>query len=207
MNTKLKFSKKAFQWALIFGFLCSVFLSFADFNASCEDLRQNILRLHIIANSDSTEDQALKLKICDRILETSESLFETDTDLEAAIRTAEENLPLYEEIANKVIAEEGFNYSATAKIGKTFFETRVYDDFTLPGGNYDSLIINIGEGKGKNWWCVIFPGVCVPTDKNASLSDSVGKKGTEIAENSNNYIIRFKAVEIYEKIKRKFNKS
>ena len=79
----------------------------------------------------------------------------------------------------------------------------MYDDFTLPSGYYDSLIIELGEAKGKNWWCVIFPSICLPTDKDASLSDSVGKKGTKIAENSNNYIIRFKAVEIYEKIKRR----
>ena len=207
MKEKLKFSKKALQWAIIFGFLCSVFLSFADFNASCEDLRQNILRLHIIANSDSREDQVLKIKIRDRILEASDSLFENNTDLDSALATAKNNLPLYEEIANQVIEENGFNYRATAKIGKAFFETRVYDDFTLPGGNYESLIIDIGAAKGKNWWCVIFPGVCVPTDKNATLSDSVGKKGTQIAENSEDYIIRFKAVEIYEKIKRKFTKA
>ena len=207
MKEKLKFSKKALQWAIIFGFLCSVFLSFADFNASCEDLRQNILRLHIIANSDSREDQVLKIKIRDRILEASDSLFENNTDLDSALATAKNNLPLYEEIANQVIEENGFNYRATAKIDKAFFETRVYDDFTLPGGNYESLIIDIGAAEGKNWWCVIFPGVCVPTDKNATLSDSVGKKGTQIAENSEDYIIRFKAVEIYEKIKRKFTKA
>ena len=207
MKEKLKFSKKALQWAIIFGFLCSVFLSFADFNASCEDLRQNILRLHIIANSDSREDQALKIKIRDRILEASDSLFENNTDLDSALATAKNNLPLYEEIANQVIEENGFNYRAAAKIDKAFFETRVYDDFTLPGGNYESLIIDIGAAEGKNWWCVIFPGVCVPTDKNATLSDSVGKKGTQIAENSEDYIIRFKAVEIYEKIKRNFTKA
>ena len=157
MKEKLKFSKKALQWAIIFGFLCSVFLSFADFNASCEDLRQNILRLHIIANSDSREDQALKIKIRDRILEASDSLFENNTDLDSALATAKNNLPLYEEIANQVIEENGFNYRAAAKIDKAFFETRVYDDFTLPGGNYESLIIDIGAAEGKNWWCVIFP--------------------------------------------------
>lgn len=202
-----KISKKALEWAIIFGFLCSVFWSFADFDASCEELRHGVLRLHIIANSDSDEDQALKLKIRDRILQASDSLFETDKDLNSALKTAEENLSLYEEIAKSVIAENGFNYKAEAKIDEAFFETRVYDDFTLPSGYYDSLIINIGKAKGKNWWCVIFPGVCVPTDNAARLSDSVGENGTEIAENSQKYIIRFKTVEIYEKLKKKLRQN
>ena len=198
-----KISKKALQWAVIFGFICSVFWSFADFDASCEELRHNVLRLHIVANSDSADDQALKLKIRDAILSESQALFENSTDLHSAIAEARGNLAVYEEIANGVIAENGKTYTATAEIGKAFFDTRVYEDFTLPSGEYESLIINIGEAKGKNWWCVIFPGVCVPTDKTASLGDSVGKKGTHIAENSENYIIRFKTVEIYEKIRRK----
>ncbi len=202
-----KISKKALQWAVIFGFLCSVFWSFADFDASCEELRQGVLRLHIVANSDSQSDQALKLKIRDRILEESDRLFETDTNLEGAMKTAKENLTLYEKIANTVIEEEGFDYKAEAEIGKAFFETRVYENFTLPSGYYDSLIVNIGKSEGKNWWCVIFPGVCVPTDDKATLSESVGKKGTQIAENSDSYIIRFKTVEIYEKIKRKLNRN
>ena len=198
-----KISKKALQWAVIFGFICSVFWSFADFDASCEELRHNVLRLHIVANSDSEADQTLKLKIRDAVLKESDTLFQNSTDLQSAINEAQKNLEIYEKIANEVIAETGKTYTATAKIGKAFFDTRVYEDFTLPSGEYKSLIINIGEAKGKNWWCVIFPSVCVPTDKTASLGDSVGKKGTHIAENSENYIIRFKTVEIYEKIKRK----
>ena len=199
-----KISKKAFEWALVFGFICSVFWSMASFDANCEELRDNVLRLHIVANSDSKADQELKLKIRDEILKKSETLFEKSTDLNSALKKAEENLARYEEIANRVIKEQGFSYSATAKIGKRFFETRVYDDFTLPAGEYDALIVELGEGVGKNWWCVIFPGVCVPTDKEASLKDSVGEKSAKIAENPKPYKMRFKSVEIYEKIKRKF---
>ncbi len=198
-----KISTKALQWAIIFGFICSVFWSFADFDASCEELRHGVLRLHIIANSDSETDQALKLKIRDAVLKESDSLFENSTDLPSAIAEAERNLGEYEKIANRVIAENGENYTATVKIGKAFFDTRVYDNFTLPSGEYESLIINIGKAHGKNWWCVIFPSVCVPTEKNASLGDAVGEKGTHIAENGENYVIRFKTVEIYEKLKRK----
>lgn len=200
MTTKI--SKRAFEWALIFGFICSVFCSMASFDANCEELRDNVLRLHIIANSDSQADQELKLKIRDAVLAQSDALFEESANLNSALEKAEENLAVYEKIANRVIAEEGLNYRATAKIGKTFFETREYDDFTLPAGEYDALIVEIGEARGKNWWCVIFPGVCVPAQK-ANLKDSVGKKSAQIAENPRPYKIRFKSVEIYEKIKRK----
>ena len=200
MTTKI--SKRAFEWALIFGFICSVFCSMASFDANCEELRDNVLRLHIIANSDSQADQELKLKIRDAVLAQSDALFEESANLNLALKKAEENLAVYEKIANRVIVEEGLNYRATAKIGKTFFETREYDDFTLPAGEYDALIVEIGEARGKNWWCVIFPGVCVPTQK-ADLKDSVGQKSAQIAENPRPYKIRFKSVEIYEKIKRK----
>ena len=202
MLKKINISKKALEWGLIFGFICSVFCSFADFDASCEELRHNVLRLHIVANSNSEEDQTLKLEIRDRILEESQSLFETEKDLQSAIKTAKENLKLYEKIANEVISEAGLDYKAEAKIGKAFFETRVYEDFTLPSGEYESLIINLGKAEGKNWWCVVFPSVCLPLENRASLSQSVGEKGCEIAQNGEKFKVKFKPVEIYEKIKK-----
>lgn len=202
MLKNINISKKALEWGLIFGFICSVFCSFADFDASCEDLRHNVLRLHIVANSNSEKDQTLKLEIRDRILEESQSLFETEKDLDSAIATTKDNLKTYEKIANDVISEAGFDYKAEAKIGKAFFETRVYEDFTLPSGEYDSLIINLGDANGKNWWCVVFPSVCLPTENKASLDISVGKKGCEIAQNGERFKAKFKTVEIYEKIKK-----
>lgn len=201
MVKNLKFSRKALEWAVIFGFLCSVFLMLADFNVSCEQLRQNILRLHIVANSDSKADQELKLKIRDALLEESGNLFETDNKLDDAIVTAKENLPLFNEIANRVAKENGFSYTCTAQIGKAYFENREYDDFTLPAGNYESLIIKIGKAEGKNWWCVIFPQVCVPAAADGELSKSVGEEGVNVAENPKQFVIGFKTVEIYEDIK------
>ncbi len=203
MKTSFKISKKALEFSILFGFICSVFWSFADFNASCEELRHNVLRLHIVANSDSEADQALKLKIRDAVLEESEDLFGQDCDLASALNSANRSLGRYEEIANRVIAENGFGYKAEARIGNAFFDTRVYDGFTLPGGNYQSLIINIGKAEGKNWWCVIFPSVCLPTEKSETLSKSVGEKSCAVAENPEGFKIRFKTVELYEKLKNK----
>ncbi len=202
MEKTFKISKKALEWAVIFGFICAVFWSFADFNASCEELRHNILRLHIVANSDTAPDQSLKLKVRDAILKESQSLFEAESNLETAVKTATQNLPRYKEIAAEVIKNEGYDYPAEVKIGKAFFETRVYDDFTLPGGEYISLIINIGKAQGKNWWCVIFPGVCLPTAEEQGLDTAVSADSAQIAQNPNGYVIRFKTVEIYEKLKK-----
>ena len=201
MLNKFKISSKAFNLAILFGLLCAVFLSFADFNASCDDLRANVLRLHIIANSDSSEDQALKLKIRDRILEESGELFEGVADIDNAVLKAEQNADYYCEIANRVIKENGYDYKAEATVGYSYFETREYEDFTLPAGNYKSLIISLGEAKGKNWWCVIFPEVCIPA-ATADLSDTVTEESSHIAEQPQRYIMRFKIAEIYENIKK-----
>lgn len=203
---KFKISGKALTAALFFGMLCAVFLSFTDFNASCEDIRQNVLRLHIIANSDNTPDQALKLKIRDSILESSPDLFGGAEDLSSAVTAAEDKLEEIEAIANKVILENGFSYSAKARIGDSFFETRVYDDFTLPAGYYKSLIIDVGKAQGKNWWCVIFPEICLPAASDDGLSKTVSSDGVRIAENPNRYILRFRTVEIYEEIKNLFKR-
>lgn len=206
MIKKIKISQKAFTAALFFGLLSAVFLSFTDFNASCEDIRQNVLRLHIIANSDSAADQSLKLKIRDKILECSPDIFEQTTDLDTAIFNTQEKLETIEEIANKIIKENGFSYKAKARIGDSYFETREYDTFTLPAGTYKSLIIDVGKAQGKNWWCVIFPEICLPAASDISLSKTVSTKGVHIAENSNRYILRFKSVEIYEEIKNLFKR-
>lgn len=201
MFESFKVSAKALRYSLLFGLMCAVFLSFSDFNAGCEDLRHNILRLHIIANSNSVEDQALKLKIRDRILNESGDIFALSESVDDAVTVAEEQLPALEKIANEVIAEEGFDYDAKASVGYGFFETRVYDEFTLPAGRYKSLIINVGESKGKNWWCVIFPEICLPAASDRELSDTVNEDGVRIAEDSDRYILRFKVIEIYEDIK------
>ncbi|MBR6563851.1 MAG: stage II sporulation protein R [Clostridia bacterium] len=196
--------KKKIRISLIFGLICAICLSFFNFNLLCDDLRQNVLRLHIIANSDSEADQELKLKIRDAILSETGSLFANSQSLEEANLQTEQHLKKFEEIANRVINENGFGYDATATIGERFFETRHYENFTLPAGNYRSLIINLGESKGKNWWCVIYPTVCLPA-ASGDLRDTVNNKSAHIAEHSERYIIRFKIVEIFEKIKLKLS--
>ncbi len=195
---------KRIKLSLCFGLVCAILLSMTNFNALCDDLRQNVLRLHIIANSDSTLDQELKLKIRDEILKEASGVFLDADNLSMAENKAKEKLSYFSEIANNVIKENGFSYEADVSLGDCFFETRHYDTFSLPAGEYRSLIIKLGEAKGKNWWCIIFPSVCIPA-ATSNLRDSVKEESAQIAEQSGRYIIKFKTVEIYEKIKRFFS--
>lgn len=196
--------KRKIHLSICFGLICAVMLSMSHFSAACDDLRQNVLRLHIIANSDSDADQQLKLKIRDEILVQTDGLFEGSNDLQQAENAVCDNLTRFEEIANNVITENGFDYTATASFGISEFSTRYYDDFTLPAGEYQSLIIKLGKAEGENWWCVVYPTVCIPAAK-GELSDTVNDESAQIAKGGKRYIMRFKTVEIYEKIKNLIN--
>lgn len=199
----LKFNLKTFNLALFCGLVCAVLLSLADFDASCNELRENVLRLHIIANSDSETDQALKLKVRDEILTQSGELFESSENISDAVIRTNEALPIIEQTVNSCLLKYGAEYTGSATVKDTYFETREYDTFTLPAGTYNSLVVTLGEGEGKNWWCVIFPEVCLPLG-NTDFTDTTTEKTAEIAENPSEYKMRFKIVEIYEDIKRFF---
>lgn len=125
-----------------------------------EGLADNIFRLHILANSDSEEDQALKLKVRDAILEYMKTLTEDISDKQAVIELSKNHMENFKEIAEKVIQENGYDYSVTIEIGNFYFPTKYYGNISLPAGNYDALKIEIGEAKGQNWWCSLFPPLC-----------------------------------------------
>ena len=202
----IKKFRKNIELGVLFGLICAIVLSFARFEVRCDELRENILRLHIIANSDSEADQNLKLAVRDEILKSSTDIFKDCRDISSACNIAETQLDVIADKANSVIKQNGFNYTAVATVGDAYFETRQYDDFTLPAGTYKSLIVNLGEGKGKNWWCVVFPCVCVPTAGDAELSDSVSEGAAQTAQNPQKYIMKFKTAEIYEEFKKIFSK-
>lgn len=203
MKSKIR---KNIELGVLFGLICAIVLSFARFEARCDELRQGVLRLHIIANSDSEADQTLKLAVRDEILKSSTDIFKSCDNVDDAIITADSQIETLNSIANTVIKQNGFDYTATVSVGDSYFDTREYDDFTLPAGTYKSLIVNLGEGKGKNWWCVVFPCVCVPSAADAELADSVPTGAAETAENAQNYVIKFKTAEIYEQLKNFFQK-
>ena len=122
--------------------------------------RETFLRLHIRANSDSEEDQALKLEVRDALLTVTTSLLDGVKDRDSAEEIINDNLGLLTQTAQEVIAEDGYKYDVNIYIDNEFFDYREYDGFYLPEGYYDALIVEIGSGEGHNWWCVVFPAVC-----------------------------------------------
>lgn len=126
-----------------------------------EKLQEDLLRLHVIANSDSQEDQQIKLQVRDAIVQRLEAVMPDLTDMEATKAYLQENLEELQQVANDVLEAAGKQCRAVVTLGKSAFPTREYETFTLPAGIYQSLKVTIGSGEGKNWWCVVFPSLCV----------------------------------------------
>jgi len=156
-------------------------------------LRQELVRLHVVAASDSPEDQAIKLRLKDAVVESLRDEMAKLRDAQEAKAYLQEHLPKIEALANQILREAGCEDAAAVSLALEEFSTRVYDTFTLPAGVYDALRITIGEGDGQNWWCVVFPGLCLPATSEgfeeaascAGFSDSLtgaleGKRGYEI---------------------------
>ena len=128
-----------------------------------EKLQNELVRLHVVAASDSAEDQAIKLRVRDAVLESLQEAMTDVTDADQAKAYIEQHLPQIEKVANEALAAAGCGDVATVSLQVEEFAQRVYDTFSLPAGLYDALRITIGKGEGQNWWCVVFPSLCVPT--------------------------------------------
>lgn len=167
--------------------------------ADKQTLRQELVRLHVVAASDSAEDQAMKLQLKDKIVESLKEDMASLNSAEEAKSYLQENLPKIEALANRFLQEAGSTDTVSVSLALEEFSTRVYDTFTLPAGLYDALRITIGEGEGKNWWCVVFPGLCLPATTEgfedaascAGFSDSL----TAALEGEEDYEIRFWVLE------------
>lgn len=168
------------------------------------NLSQNIVRLHVLANSDSKEDQALKLKVRDAILSHSQANFTKKEDVASELES-------YKEIARKVILESGYDYAVDVEYGNFKFPTKDYKNMRLPAGNYDAVRVKIGKAQGQNWWCVMFPPLCFvdgttdTTYAEEKLRASLDKESLEIisAKAESGFLpfeIKFKIVEVYGKL-------
>ena len=191
--------KKIFVFTPIFLICVLIYSVFIPTVNKAERISDNVFRLHIIANSDSNDDQALKLLVRDKVLELSKTLYNGCETVSDAVMITENNLTEIKDTAQKVIAFNNYEYEAKAYVTEEYFDTRYYDNFKLPAGEYNSLKIIIGEGKGKNWWCVMFPSVCL-TGCTEDFSQSLTDEEIKLLE-TDKYTVRFKAVEVYEKIK------
>ncbi len=157
-------------------------------NAVSNDLSTAVFRLHVIANSDSSEDQSLKLKVRDNLLEYMNSISSECKTKADEIKLAEENIDIFKQIAQKTVIENGYNYPINISIGNFYFPTKFYGDISLPSGYYDALKVEIGEAKGKNWWCVMFPSLCF-IDINSGVVNDDAKENLKENLNSESYSV------------------
>lgn len=143
---------------IILGIILGV--SYIKADASQKTIANKLIRFHVIANSDTTEDQALKLKVKDEILAYIAPKLKESESIDESRKIIGENNEVIKEIANKVIKENGYNYSVDAKLSHEDFPVKSYGNITLPQGNYEAYRVIIGNGEGRNWWCVMFPPLC-----------------------------------------------
>ena len=126
-----------------------------------EEIYNKVVRLHVLANSDSEEDQAVKLKVRDAILAITVPLLQNCETKEEAVALLEENQTLFMEAAKAVLQEEGFDDTVSIEMGLEDYPTRTYDSLCFPAGEYISMRVSLGTGEGQNWWCCLFPPLCL----------------------------------------------
>jgi stage II sporulation protein R len=160
--------QKFFGLCLVLTLLFSLSITYAK--SISRDISNSVLRLHILANSNSDADQNLKLAVRDRILKEAGHLFEGANSADDAVSVADKNLNTIIKIAKDEIKRQGFDYPVNAEIGNFAFPTKSYGDITLPSGKYRALRIKIGNAAGENWWCVMYPPLCL-TDGILSCTD------------------------------------
>lgn len=192
---------KLFIKSICVAFVLTVIFSMLPFEAECSEISNDTFRLHILANSDMENDQALKIKVRDRVLEYTEELFNNTKSKIDAEKVIAENIQAINNVAYTEILNSGYTYPVKTEITNMYFTTRYYDNYTLPSGMYDALRITIGAGKGRNWWCVMYPTICV------SPVEEQEEKAKEVFDDEQYDIVtntklqyKFKIVEIFEKI-------
>ncbi len=161
-----------------------------------QGVREGVLRLHILANSDSPEDQAVKLQVRDAVVEASAGWLDEATDAAEARRIAQEHLPELEQVARQTLAEAGHSEPVQASLKTVYFTTRQYGTVTLPAGEYEAVQLVIGAGVGHNWWCVVFPPLCAGAAADRrQLSDVLNREQSALVNDGERYVVRFKLVE------------
>lgn len=190
---------------VIAGLIFIAIYNLSVFAYQCSEIRSDTIRLHVIANSDTNEDQEIKLKVRDAVLAVGQDIFNGTVNPENAQYKISGELKKLEEIANTTIKQNGRNYSAKAELVTEYFDTRTYNNqMTLPAGRYLALKIVLGEGAGQNWWCIMFPSLCLPaaTKTNTEAIKSVYSEDEKsVVLRSDKYEIRFRIIEYLEKLK------
>lgn len=193
---------KKIKISVTVGIVVAILFSICSFAKTSEEIRSDVLRLHVIANSDTSVDQNLKLRLRDYILQEGKDIFNGSVNVENAVEKIEPVLPELEKSAKAFVNQAGFDYDVKISLSKEYFTTRTYETVTLPAGKYLALRVVIGSGEGHNWWCVMFPPMCVPAaDKKDEIENVFSVKEIKLVESKPKYEPRFKVVEIYEQLK------
>lgn len=201
LSNLLKNSK--FKMIITLSFLLFIYTSICAFSYAeyiSTDISNSVFRLHVLANSDSKEDQDLKYKVRDSLLNYMNSICSNCSNKEEAINLVEENQKIFKQIALDTIHNEGYNYDVNINIGNFEFPTKTYGDISLPTGFYDALRVEIGNAKGQNWWCVMFPPLCfvdvssgiVPDESKEILDENLTDEEFSIVSDTSNKNIQFK---------------
>lgn len=177
--------------AMVIGAVLSLVITgFTAFAEDCEEKPQEVLRLHILANSDSEEDQTLKYDLRDYMLTEFSDVFGSCESFEQSVEAATERRAEIEEKANEFIHSKGYDYNVKCEVAKTYFTTRKYENVTLPAGEYTAVRLLIGNAEGRNWWCVMFPPLCLP-----AAGEFFTEEESKRVEESRDYEIKFAVFE------------
>lgn len=201
LSNLLRSSK--FKMIITLSFLLFIYTSICAFSYAeyiSTDISNSLFRLHVLANSDSKEDQDLKYKVRDSLLNYMNSICNNCSNKEEAINLVEKNKNNFKQIALDTIHNEGYNYEVNINIGNFEFPTKTYGDISLPAGFYDALRVEIGKAKGQNWWCVMFPPLCfvdvssgiVPNESKEVLNESLTDEEFSIVSDTSNKEVQFK---------------
>lgn len=191
------------KMVIILSFLLFIYTSICAISYAqniSNDIADSVFRLHVIANSDSKEDQDLKYIVRDNLLSYMNKICSNCKTKQEAIDIVTENKDKFEEIAKSTIKEQGFSYDVRINIGNFEFPTKNYGDISLPAGLYDALRVEIGEAKGQNWWCVMFPPLCfvdvtsgvVPDESKQIMQDNLGDEEYKLISDNESSDIKFK---------------
>lgn len=188
-------------------FICA----FSYVNAVSANISSSVFRLHVIANSDSAEDQNLKYLVRDALIDYMNSVSKNSNSKDEAISIAYQHKSDFYKIAKKIINDNGYDYNVNISIGNFTFPTKNYGDISLPAGYYDALKVEIGNASGQNWWCVMFPPLCfvdistgiVPEDSKETIKDSLHTEEYNLINNAQTADVKFKfkLLEFFQNIK------
>ena len=198
-----KAKRLCFDISLALGLLFTLWAAeeWQNFTGVCSSIREDTLRLHVVAASNTLQDQYIKLKVKDAILEESRELFEGCRDIDETHERAAASLAKLKLTAGEAAAREGFSGPVEVYLTDMYFETRQYNGFTLPAGTYRALRVELGDHRGKNWWCVLYPGLCLP---GCTAAQYPQKEEQELV--TGEYQIRFALLEAWQKLTEKTEK-